>query len=105
MADMSKSNLEKELNSYIRKEWRNLSFNHIDNLEGISELGLKLVNEYKGIGLYPFEGDIVFKLNTKNGYITDYYYIEGKVYIEESDKSPMLKINDNISTRKKYTFI
>ena len=105
MADMSKSNLEKELNSYIRKEWRNLSFNHIDNLEGISELGLKLVNEYKGMGLYPFEGDIVFKLNTKNGYIIDYYYIEGKVYIEESDKFPMLKINDNISTRKKYTFI
>ena len=106
MADMSKGNLCKELMFYIRNNCGELSFSGIgDNLVGISELYVDLKENYKGKGIYPFEArntHLQLKAKEEGGKYQEYLYdIEGKVYIEEGENAPILKIEKPILVHKR----
>ena len=102
MADMSKENLEKELSSYIRHNYKNLSFSGINDLMGVT-VSVSLENEYRGEGLYSFADNnarLKWKAKENGGiYQERHYKIEGKVHIKEDADSPKFKIKDTITVK------
>ena len=102
MADMSKENLEKELSSYIRNNYKNLSFRGIDNIMDVT-ISVSLENEYRGEGLYSFSDNnarLKWKAKENGGvYQERHYKIEGKVHIKEDADSPKFEIKDSITIK------